>query len=142
MDPVVTRSSKYMQQRRSLRILLSIPIRVNGSRHDGHRFAEESRTLVVSAHGALILLSEEVIPGQILTIQHLKAGEQCDCKVVEIGVRHDNKREIGIELVEPSPKFWHVGFPPENWNPRGPEAKRVGSQRAVLSKRQTPSNKI
>ena len=128
-----------MQQRRSLRILLSIPIRVSGSRHDGHRFAEESHTLVVNAHGALILLSEEVFRGQVLTILHLKAQEQCDCKVVEIGGRHDNKREVAIELLQPSPKFWHVGFPPEDWNPRSPEAKLVGPQRtaAIVSKRES-----
>ena len=136
MDPADIRGSRYMQPRRSQRILLSIPIRVSGSRHDGHRFAEESHTLVVNAHGALILLAEEVIPGQIVTIFHLKTGERCDCKIVEVGARHENKREVGIELVEHSPKFWHVGFPPENWNPRSPEAKRVGPQRVALSKRE------
>jgi hypothetical protein len=141
LDATVIRASKYMQQRRSLRILLSIPIRVSGSRHDNHRFSEDSHTLVVNAHGALILLAEEVFPGQILTLLHLKSGERCDCKVVEIGVRHDNKREIGIELLERSPRFWHVGFPPDDWNPRSPYAKGVGPQRGVLPKREPAASK-
>jgi hypothetical protein len=32
--------------------------------------------------------------------------------------------EVGIELQKPSPRFWRVAFPPEDWSTRSPEAKR------------------
>ena len=114
--------------------MLAIPILVSGTREDGHRFAEETHTVIVNAHGALLLLAEPVRPGQLVTLRHLKAGEDRECTVVEVGEKHDTKREVGIELLDPSPRFWHVGFPPEDWSPRGPEAKRLGTVRSALSK--------
>jgi hypothetical protein len=123
-----------MQQRRSHRIMLAIPILVSGTRDDGSRFSEEAHTVIVNAHGALILLAEAVKPGQLVTLRHLMAGEDREGTVTDVGAKHDTKREIGIELLKPSARFWHVGFPPEDWSPRGPEAKRIGSGRSVLSK--------
>jgi hypothetical protein len=31
---------------------------------------------------------------------------------------------VGIEFDEPAPRFWRVAFPPEDWSPHSPEAKR------------------
>jgi hypothetical protein len=134
VEPIVIRPNKYTQHRRSQRIMLAIPILVTGARDDGSLFSEEAHTVIVNAHGALILLAERVKPGQVLTVRHLKAGEDRDCTVIEVGAKHDVKREIGIELLDSSPRFWHVVFPPEDWNPRSPEAKRFGTERSVLPK--------
>jgi hypothetical protein len=134
VEPIVIRPNKYTQQRRSQRIMLAIPVLVTGTRDDNSRFSEEAHTVIVNAHGALILLAETVKPGQVLTVRHLKAGEDRDCTVIEVGEKHDARREIGIELLNPSPRFWHVTFPPEDWNPRNPEAKRISTGRSVLSK--------
>jgi len=120
-----------MNQRRSHRIMLAIPILVSGTRDDGRRFDEETHTVIVNAHGALILLAEEVKPGQLVTLRHLKAKEDRVCTITDVGARHETKREIGIELLEPSAKFWHVGFPPEDWDPRGPEVKRFTGKQSV-----------
>jgi len=30
---------------------------------------------------------------------------------------------VGIEFLEPSPRFWRIAFPPEDWSARSPEAK-------------------
>jgi hypothetical protein len=134
VEPIVIRPNKCTQHRRSQRIMLTIPILVSGTRDDDSLFSEEAHTVIVNAHGALILLAEPVKPGQVLTVRHLKAGEDRDCTVIEVGEKHDARREIGIELLDPSPGFWHVAFPPEDWNPRSPEAKRIGAVRSVLSK--------
>jgi hypothetical protein len=32
--------------------------------------------------------------------------------------------EVGIEFLGPAPRLWRVAFPPEDWSPRSPEAKR------------------
>jgi hypothetical protein len=123
-----------MQQRRGHRIMLAIPILIAGAREDGRHFSEKTRALVVSSHGALILLAEKVNPGQSLTIQHAKSGEQRECTIVDVGEQHGIRREVGIELLDPSARFWHVAFPPENWSPHSPEAKRTGAARSLLLK--------
>src|SRR5690348_17760655 len=45
-------------RRRSMRVLLSVPIVVSGKDADNKGFTEEARTLVVNAHGALIALAD------------------------------------------------------------------------------------
>jgi hypothetical protein len=37
--------------------------------------------------------------------------------------------EISVEFESPSPRFWHIAFPPEDWTPKSPEAKRFEAQR-------------
>ena len=55
-------------RRRSMRVLLSVPIHVSGKTAGGEEFAEETRTLVVNAHGALISLAGHVAAEQTITL--------------------------------------------------------------------------
>ncbi len=118
------RSTPYMNQRRSQRIVLAVPLEVSGIRPNGKRFTENSRTLVISAHGGLILLSEAVNKEQILTIRNLRTSEDQRCLVVDISQGQDGMNEVGVEFVDGSARFWRVSFPPVDWTPRSPEAKR------------------
>jgi len=122
------RPNRYTNQRRSQRVLLSVQILVTGHRLDGQAFAEETQTVVVNVHGALIFLAETVKAAQPLTIRNVKSGEEVPCKVVDVGPSHEGKREIGIEFLEPSQRFWRVAFPPEDWSPHSPEAKRFSGE--------------
>jgi hypothetical protein len=120
-----TRLSKYANQRRSQRVMLSIRILVSGDRIGGQRFSEETLTSVVNAHGALILIGENVSNGQFITIRNLKSGEELQGEVVDVGTEQAGKFEVGVEFLEASPRFWRIAFPPEDWSPRNPEAKRA-----------------
>jgi hypothetical protein len=51
-------------RRRSQRVLMTVPVRVSGQTGNGSHFEEETRTVAVSAHGALILVSTPVHRGQ------------------------------------------------------------------------------
>jgi hypothetical protein len=119
-----TRLQKNPNQRRSQRVMLSVRILVAGSHADGRRFSEEAVTSVVNAHGALILLAEKVTLGQLLTVRNVKSGAELQAEVVDVGAPQDGKFEVGMEFLEPSPRFWRIAFPPEDWTPRSPEAKR------------------
>jgi len=119
-----TRLHKYTNQRRSQRVMLSVRILVGGDRHDGKKFSEEAETSVVNAHGALIFLAEPVKLGQSLSVQNIKSHQELHAEVVDIGAVFDGRFEVGIEFLEPAPRFWRVAFPPEDWSPRSPEAKR------------------
>lgn len=124
MSTTPTRLNKYTNQRRSQRVMLSLKILVGGGRLDGKRFSEETVTSIVNAHGVLIFLAENVTLGQTLIVRNIKSNEQLQAEVVDIGAAYEGKTEIGIEFIEAAPRFWRVAFPPEDWSPRSPEAKR------------------
>lgn len=113
------------QQRRSQRVLLSISILVSGERANGAPFAERTKTQVVNAHGALIQLRELVRAGQKLRMKNLTTNEEMTCTVMDISSGSSSIPEIGVAFSEPCARFWRVTFPPEDWNPRSPEAKRL-----------------
>jgi hypothetical protein len=119
------RPGPHANQRRSQRILLAVPILVSGVRANGATFSERTRTVVVNAHGALVQLREQVLPGQMLRIKNLATNEELNCTVVDINPRSTAVQEVGVEFAESCPRFWRVSFPPVDWSLRSPEAKSV-----------------
>jgi hypothetical protein len=124
-------------QRRSQRVLLSVGIRVTAKRANGISFEENTRTLVVNAHGALIQLKEIVNPGDDVIVRNLRTEEELSCKVVDISAGANGLKEVGIEFVASNPKFWRITFPPADWTARSPEAKRFATPSAVRPKGST-----
>ncbi len=102
-------------RRRSMRVLLSVPVKVTGKTFKGQDFAEESRTLVVNAHGALVALAAEMAMRQKVTMTNLTTKEALECTVTHIGTAQAGKAQIGLEFVTPSPTFWKIDFPPDDW---------------------------
>ena len=119
------RSQPYVQQRRSQRILLSIPIVVSGRQANGSAFSERTKTQVVNAHGAAIQLRIPVLSGQELRIKNVATNEEITCTVADINPGSTDVPEVGIAFAKACPSFWRVAFPPEDWSPHSPEAKRV-----------------
>ena len=139
MTSVPIRQKRNTNQRRSHRVMLSIGIVITGDLPNGHRFSEETCTSVVNAHGALILLAEEVTRGQLVTIRNVKSGEELQGEVVEIAESHAGKSEVAVEFLEPSPRFWRIAFPPEDWSARSPEAKGFVTQPVSPLKARVPN---
>ncbi len=92
-------------RRRSMRVLLSVPILVSGKTADNQDFKEETRTLVVNAHGALIALEAQVAAQQSITLSNKATRESIDCRVVHLGSAQGGKTQVGVEFVKPSGKF-------------------------------------
>jgi hypothetical protein len=126
MSTSTVRINKNLKTRRSQRVLMSIEVIVAGERAAGTRFAEQTTTVVVNAHGGLVLLKEMVHAEQQLRIRNVATGEELPCKVVDLGEISHGKNEVGIEFLEQAPRFWRIAFPPEDWNVNSPEAKRSG----------------
>jgi hypothetical protein len=103
-------------RRRSQRVILSVPVSVSGTGPKG-KFTEETKTLVVNAHGALITLAAKVTQNQQLELKSASNPEPQSCKVVYIGPSVQGQTQVGVEFLKPAPHFWHVAFPPENWAP-------------------------
>ena len=97
--------------RRSQRVVLSVAITVTGKGETG--FSEETRTLVVNAHGALIALATKVEKGDTILVKHRATQEEQVCKVIYLGPKAEGKIQVGIEFRQPAPEFWHIQFPQE-----------------------------
>ena len=110
-------------RRRSQRVLMQVGIQVSGNDAQGKYFREETDTLAINAHGALILLHARITSGSILKLQNNRTKEEQECHVVFLGPVRGEKAEIGLEFSAPRPQFWRVAFPPEDWTPRSPEAR-------------------
>src|SRR5271155_757270 len=115
-------NSKMLQLRRSQRVCLRLPIVVLREGPGANVASEETHTLIVNAHGALIQLGLTVEIGQLLGIKNSQTMEQLVCRVVHLGPDQAEKREVGVEFEMPSARFWRIAFPPSDWTPRSAEA--------------------
>jgi hypothetical protein len=120
-------------RRRSQRVILSVSVSVSGQSPKG-QFTEETKTLVVNAHGALVTLAAKVSQGQQLELKSVTNPEKQTCKVVYIGPTVQGQTQVGIEFTQPAPHFWHVAFPPENWTPVSDEGTAVKTPAAAGTK--------
>ena len=53
---------------------------------------------------------------QQVSIVNSKTVEELTCNVAFISENKGSKSEVGLEFTEPSPLFWRIGFPPEDWS--------------------------
>jgi hypothetical protein len=100
--------------RRSMRILLSVPVTVDGQ-VSNQNFCEDTRTLVVNAHGALISLSARVITGQTIKMFNSATKDSLECRVVYMSGPQAGRCQLGVEFLHPSSSFWQIDFPPDDW---------------------------
>jgi len=100
-------------RRRSERVYIQMPVEVRSESGDGLRFREETHTLVVNAHGGLLLVSAPVTNGQTLILRN--QDHEQECRVVFVGTKDGEKTRVGVEFSESSPHFWRIQFPPADW---------------------------
>jgi hypothetical protein len=118
----------WKEKRRSQRLALSVPVVAYRSQKLGLPFSEGTRTLMVSAHGALISLDAKVVADQRLVLKHALSGEEQECRVVFTEKKLTGPTEVGIEFRQPAPNFWHIAFPPSDWTAPAPELTTLDSR--------------
>jgi hypothetical protein len=121
MKDTFVETSKESARRRSQRLLLQVGVTVRREAQKG-AFSEETSTLVVNAHGALVALAAPAQSGETLFLLNKSTQEERSCRVAYLGPQADGKAQVGLEFVEPAPNFWHISFPPEDW--AGSSSKR------------------
>ena len=114
-------------RRRSQRIALTVPVVVAGANNLGTRFEEDTATMTISPHGALVLLSATVNKGQRITLSNVRTKASVECAVVYVSQGKGTKREVGLSFALPNKSFWKVAFPPSDWSPHHADAKRNSS---------------
>ncbi len=120
---------------------MAIPVIITGQRSNGGSFSEQTKTQVVNAHGASVLLRERVVPGQKLRIKNVATDEEVSCTVKDVNTGSADTPEVGVAFSQPCPRFWRVSFPPEDWSLRSSEAKRVSVAEGQPRPKPVVSNK-
>src|ERR1700733_10303490 len=124
MDTVHPVIGNVRTLRRSQRLRIGEEVVVVALRGNGKSSTERTKTLIVSANGALIPLRMVVAVGQELMVRNMQTQKEIACRVVDLETSDESDiPEVGIEFVAPSPRFWSVCFPSEAWTSRGAEAK-------------------
>jgi PilZ domain len=114
-DKKRTNTQPCLNNRRSERIDLNVPVVVYRPANEGPQFCQSTQTLVVSAHGALMGLTCAVAPKQRLVVQNADSGEQQECRVVYVKNDRMGPPQVAVEFTQPTPSFWRVASPPFDW---------------------------
>jgi hypothetical protein len=103
-------------QRRSARVLMDVPIVVRGQSTNQQAFREETFTVTVSAHGALLMLASDVVLGQKIVVINPLNKDEREGRIAYRGPLHAGLSQVAVEFTQPSPEFWPLNAPPADWN--------------------------
>lgn len=119
--------------RRSKRVYIAMPVNVKGQQ-GAQAFEEKASTESVNAHGCMIRLAKVVNRGEKLTLTNVRSEEAVECRVVYIGQSEGGRIQVGIEFNRPAGYFWHIAFPPDDWN--AAERKKPTTETRPIGRRQ------
>jgi hypothetical protein len=102
-------------QRRSARVLVDVPVVICGEAGDQSTFREETFTVTVSAHGALLMLAANVSLGQRVLLINPTTRAEREAKISYRGPNHAGLSQVAVEFSKPSPEFWPVSPAPPDW---------------------------
>ena len=84
------------------RILLALPVTVEGKDTSNNHFLEETTTENVSKSGACLLIKHSLEIGSTVTISAWQGKFKCQAIVRGIWIDdHDKKNKLGIRFIEP-----------------------------------------
>lgn len=98
------------ERRRAPRMPLTTPVFVYG-RLAGEPFCESTKTLNVSKVGALVLLSEKVMPSQKLIVTLSQTDKDVTCRVARLLEGSEGKILTGVEFLTESEARWNEVAP-------------------------------
>jgi hypothetical protein len=96
-------------RRRSKRVRARVPVVVRFQTPDKHSISENTHTIIVNDHEALILLAAPTEIHQIIRLEKLDSGEELLCRVTSLGASFMGKTQVAVEFIMPTPRFWNTG---------------------------------
>jgi hypothetical protein len=94
---------------------MDVPVVVCGESGDRTSFREETFTVTVSAHGALLMMSTAVSLGQKIVVINPSNHNEREGRIAFRGPRHAGLSQVAIEFSKPSPEFWPIDPAPADW---------------------------
>ena len=106
-------------------VALEIPVTVNGARtvegsDKREPFSENTETVLVFSHGAVIRLASSLAPGQLIFLTNEKTKKEVVCQVIKSKNYRSVTGYVELEFTEPAIGFWGMRFPPERPVPAAP----------------------
>jgi len=103
------------EQRRSLRIMFTIPVSIRGVDEKGNPFEATGRTITLNRHGACIQVSHSLKPSQTIHIINQASDAEAEFRVVgPISPPLDQGGEWGVECLRVDKNIWDIYFPPSS----------------------------
>jgi hypothetical protein len=100
-------------RRRSKRVKARIAVVVRSQ--EKRALSEKTHTLLINAHGALLLLGIPVSVNKFVVLENPGTGQEILCRVTHVGTEFMGKAQVGIEFIKPAPEFWGISPRPEDW---------------------------
>ena len=104
-----------VKQTRSQRVILDVPRLVRGEAEGTPGFEKDALTLIVNAHGALIMLEAKVAVGHKVIVTNIQSREELEGAVAYVGPAYAGVARIGIQFSKPTPEFWSLSSTPSDW---------------------------
>lgn len=104
---------EHVERRRSERFPSRVPLMVCGQSTGKGPFKEETVTLSINSHGALLALSANVALGQKLLLINPQTWEEREARVSRVAELHGQRTQVAVEFAQSAPEFWPIGAPPE-----------------------------
>lgn len=102
-------------KRRSERVVLTVSVVVSVRTMDGRVTSQKAKTLVVNAHGGLLLSELRIVTGQEFDLNNPKTGVTKRCRVIRAEESDAQGFSVAFQFEEPAANFWPVNFPPSDW---------------------------
>jgi len=98
------------ERRRTARVIMSVPLRVDGETLAGETFTVRTTTHTISQHGCLFALEKDVVLDQALVLMHEYTRQSIQARVVSNRRHRDGKRYVGVEFIPANTNFWRMAF--------------------------------
>jgi hypothetical protein len=99
-----------MERRRSARVTLSVPLRVDGQDTSGEEFTVRTKSCTVSQYGCLLQLDAEIAQDQTVVLMNEHTRQSIMCTVVSNRRMRDGKRYVGVGFLGSKSNFWSMFF--------------------------------
>jgi hypothetical protein len=109
-DGHTMQETAFATNRRSQRVFHRMKLQALGRNHAGKKFREVCETLVVNAHGGLLMLRHEVDNDEMLVLVNPETQEELECRIVFTGESGSKGIRVGVEFLTPAPHFWGIDF--------------------------------
>jgi PilZ domain len=110
-----------MERRRSDRVSLFSAIRVRGNDAAGEAFSVEARTVLVTLHGAAVIINRELAASQRINIRCYGMDTEAEARVVGRIEKRPEGFLYGLQFLDPAVNPWNIKFPAA-----GPAPNAVG----------------
>ena len=98
--------------RRTDRVMTSIRLLVSGNDGRGSFFVEETRTVVVSRHGARIVLKQLIKPNEEVGVRIIATGIEANMQIIGRLAEQPEGYHYGLRLLNTENSIWGIDFPP------------------------------